>query len=652
MRKSKKTQSSDQATPLEAPAQRQAESNFGPIVENLLNEIYIFSATDLKFVYVNQGARQNLGFSLDELLDLSPFDIKPQYNEHSFRLAIEPLVSGAQQKIEFDSVHQRKDGSTYMVEVHLQRMDFNEQQVFVAIILDITERVRASSDLSQARAFLESAPDAMVFVDKRGRIQVANRQMVTLLGYSQAELLEMNVDQLVPERLRNQHAGQRASYAQNPRVRGMGEGMNLSAITKDGQEIPIEVSLSPVNTRDGDLIAAAIRDISARRAVEYALREGEGKLREAKEVAESATASKTRFLAAASHDLRQPMQALRLYLSALTHNLQSAKAIQLSDKMNLSLDTMGELLDALLDISTLESGAVIADLRDVKLSDILDRVVAASKPQAVQKGLSLVSRVQNYVVHTDPALLERIVENFVSNAIRYTAKGEVSINTIVEESVLRISVSDTGVGIAQAELERIFDEYYQLDNSVRDKRKGLGLGLSIVKHIARILDHPVTASSVEGAGSNFSVVVPLGKVLEDSTINGQVQVGSASEQAQSQAVQVLIVDDDTSILDAMAELMLTVGKSVSKAENGEQAIALVKQGLCPDLLITDFRMPGMTGLQVIEEVRELCGNRVAAIIMTGDTVSHATLAEDLLNCSVLQKPINLDQLLAIVNSLN
>ena len=618
------------------------------LLKDSLNEIYIFDAETLKFIQVNEGARLNLGYSMAELLTMTPLDIKPQHTPESFRKLISPLHDDTKKKIIFDSLHQRKDGSTYQVEVHLQKMQHENRSVFVAIILDITEREQDKLKLVEARSYLDSAPDATVIVNESGNIQLSNRQMSEFSGYSHEELKNMNIDQLVPARYRKNHATHRAGFSTMPRVRGMGVGMELSAVIKDGREIPIEVSLSPIDTADGKLVAAAIRDISTRKATEKALGESEEKLREAKEFAEKTTAAKSRFLAAASHDLRQPLQALRLYLSALTRNLDQPKQLQLSEKMNLSLDTMGELLNALLDISTLESGSVQIEKKDIYLSDVFERITAANAQQANEKGLEFVcSDATACVVHTDPVLLERIIENFITNAIRYTAQGSISIQHEISGDVVRINVSDTGTGIPDEELARIFDEFYQLGNTVRDRSKGLGLGLSIVKHIGRLLDHPINVSSVLGKGSNFSIDIPLSvaNVAEDEIIKENHQILFEHSEP-----IILIVDDDVTIVDAMKELMTAFEMNVVTATSSVEALNLIQHGLKPDFVVSDYRMPEMTGIELVKKIRIELNEDVPVVIMTGDNSSTEVNEAELANCSVLYKPINTDQLISLINS--
>ena len=254
---------------------------------------------------------------------------------------------------------------------------------------------------------------------------------------------------------------------------------------------------------------------------------------------------KTRFLAAANHDLRQPLQSLGLYLAMLSRQSSRSKQEEIVYKMRQSLDTMSELLDALLNISKLDSGSVTADKSDVHLQELLDRIVTNNVQQAEEKGLQLECRRVDFIVHTDPRLLERLIENFVTNAIRYTEHGYVKIDCVRHEDSVRVAIRDTGIGIPEDQIESVFEEYYQLDNHVRDRGKGLGLGLSIVKHIGRILDHSLDVSSVPGEGSTFTVEIPLGQ-----------QVSGVKREVLDRTLLcvrepvVLFVDDDPTISDA------------------------------------------------------------------------------------------------------
>ncbi len=739
------------------------ESALGAVLEASINEIFMFDETTLRFVHVNQGARENLGYTMDELRELTPVDIKPEFSLETFIAAIKPLRDGIRSKIDFLTVHERKDGSTYPVEVHLQRSEFDSTPVFVAIILDITERTQTEEALAQARLFLESAPDATIIINGSGKIEVANSQTVALLGYGHNELRGLPVETLVPKRYRDGHAAHREAYSANPTVREMGSDLDLYAVTKDDREFPIEVSLSPIQTGDGTLVAAAIRDITARKETQEALRESEeryrdlfenandliqsvapdgslfyvnptwrrtlgyseaeiaklsmfdvihadsqahcqeifgrvmagetidhleaafvtktgelvyvegsascrmrdGKpvstraifhdvterkhhddaLRHAKDIAESATAGKSRFLAAASHDLRQPLQAIGMYLSVLGRLHDQPKQHEVGDKMLKSLDTMGELLDALLDISKLDGGSVVPEKRDIPLREIVDRIVTDNVQQAEEKGLQMDWSCDDCSVHTDPALLERVIENFVTNAIRYTEEGRIRLVGTRGDGIARIAVTDTGIGMPAESLDKVFDEYYQLDNDVRDRRKGLGLGLSIVKHIARLLDHPLDVSSVEGEGSTFTVEVPLG-----APVSVKPEIQAAPARGDREPI-VLFVDDDPAVVDATSMMLEAMGIVVHSALNGDDALAHLASGVRPDIVVSDYRLPGYNGIEVVRRVRAATSNDLPTVLMTGDTSAKEIESADLSNCTVLHKPVDTSRLINLIESL-
>lgn len=514
---------------------RAMERSLTGILEASLNEIYIFDAGSLQFIHVNEGARRNLGYSMAELRQLTPFDLKPDYNKESFEELIGPLRRNECNTLQFDTFHRRKDGSRYFVEVHLQRMEYERSPVFVAIILDTTKRRAAEDALREAYERLED------------------------------RVIERTVA-----------------------------------------------------------------------------------LQEAKLEAEKANNSKSRFLAAASHDLRQPMQAAMLYLSLLSRELDRPAQRDIAEPLRQSLDVMGDMLNALLDISKFEAGSVLPSRKDFPIQGLLERIVANNRPLADEKGLSLHSGRADFVVHSDPLLLERVIENLVSNAIRYTERGGVSIECREGARAVRICVIDTGIGIQQSDLKRIFDEYYQLENPSRDRRKGLGLGLSIARHIAQLLELPIDVASTPGRGSTFTVTVPRAVTARVAT---ESATGVRRAPATDRQPVVLLVDDDAAVIHASTLLLRSAGTQVHSAMDGDEAFAQVARGLRPDILICDYRLVGSNGIEVVRKVRNALAGEIPSIILTGDTSQLAIPEAGLPSCTVVHKPVNPDRLVSLVRSL-
>ncbi|MCH9672830.1 MAG: PAS domain S-box protein [Gammaproteobacteria bacterium] len=641
---------------------KQRESELTGILERSLNELYVFDAQTLKFIHANEGAIRNLGYSREALMRLTPVDIKPDFTEEQFSRLLEPLRVGTSERIVFETIHRRKHGSTYPVEVHVQKMTFDARPVFVALILDITEKRKAFEDLARQKALLEATfaaiPDALVVANENRDIIMANPGVERAFGYRPDEVIGQSIARLYASDEAYKKQGERRSRVT---PEDAAHPVELGFRRKDGSVFPAEMVGSAVVDAGSSALGylGLIRDISDRRDAEVKLRRAHSELedrvrerteelRQAKELAESATGAKSRFLTAASHDLRQPLQSIGLYLSLLRRQSDEPEKVRdVSAKMQVALGTMGELLDALLDISKLEGGSVRPERRDISTKSIIERILIANGPQAEAKGLSVEHVGSHFDIHTDPALLERVIENFVTNAIRYTDAGGITVRCESVPGGVSIAVSDTGRGIPDAQLDRVFEEYFQLDNPVRDRKKGLGLGLSIVKHIAHVLGHPLEVTSELGKGSTFSIVVPLGESHGDGDTPSAQPCGNTTPR---QDPIVLIVDDDSAIVDALSMLLESAGVQVHAAQSGEEALAVVSQGARPDILLSDFRLPGQSGLAVVERLRHIIGARVPAIIMTGDTGSEALREVDPEDLTVLHKPVDSDRLLALIES--
>lgn len=493
------------------------------------------------------------------------------------------------------------------------------------------------------RSVLDSLPDAMVIIDSAGDILFANHQVQTLFGFANADIVGASVEVLLPERFRNRHVGHRQSYTGNVRVRPMGAGLDLFAMRRDGTEFPVEISLSPIKLGDELLVAAAIRDVTDRKQVELTLTE-------TRRVAERANLAKSRFLATASHDLRQPLQTLGLLNGALRRMIDDPECREVLEQQELAVDAMSRLLNALLDISKLESGAIKPEIIDFELATLFDDLRRDFAGIAASKGLRFFVDSPRDLAHSDPALIGQVLRNLVANAIKYTPSGLVELRCDRVARGLRIEVRDSGVGIAADQLPFIFDEFFQTGVSPNSSRDGYGLGLSIVQRIARLLDFKVEVSSRPAQGSVFAFDLPAAQ--ETGSMTSAPGKRSAPGSASQDGFKVLLVEDEPGVRNAMRMLLKIEGYHVTTAAGAVEALEHLHATGDFDLLVTDFHLEGgRTGTEVISAARSLRGASLKAILVTGDTSSAVRELQGDANLRITSKPINSDELLGLMKEL-
>jgi len=484
-------------------------------------------------------------------------------------------------------------------------------------------------DLSRqlARTLLDLAPDPTVIVDADGTIVFANNQVAYTFGYERAELVGRRVEALLPERFRDFHPQHRERFASHAKSRPMGAGGTLYGRHKLGHEFPVEISLSPVATDEGLLVVAAVRDATLRRDKEDQLVEE--------------NRQKSRFLAAASHDLRQPLQTLNLLNRAARKQAgANAPMLNLLDRQQLALDSMSALLGSVLDISKLDRGAVTANLASCRISDIFGRLQSDFEPQAAEKDIDLVIEPSSEGALTDPELMRRLLGNLVSNAIRYTQGGEVRISCIRRGDLVAIQVRDTGIGIPREQLDRVFEEFYQVDRGTQ-RPEGLGLGLSIVRRLQQLLNCGIELESSVGEGTTFRVTIPRVE-LAYSLKQG------AMDEAAATGGHVLIIDDERPVAEATSLLLELEGFAVSVASSEAEALECVRTHV-PDVIVSDYHLRGgETGAAVVAAVRDSLGRTVPVIFVTGDTARSAITGAQVKNAQLLSKPVRADDLLGAV----
>ena len=507
-----------------------------------------------------------------------------------------------------------------------------------------TQRPRMVEMLSSefVRSALESSPDAMVIIDSSGSIVFANQQVSVLFGYNPGEVVGQGVELLLPERFRGQHVGHRMQFTRENRLRPMGVGLELFATRKDGSEFPVEISLSPIRDDEDVLVVAAIRDVTDRKRVQV-------ELMAAREAADRANQAKSRFLATASHDLRQPLQSLALLNGTLRRLVRDPDALEALSHQDQAIGAMSRLLNALLDISKLESGAIKPDPTDFAVAALFEEMRNEFASLAANKGLQLHVQVSADCVHSDPSLVGQILRNLIANAIKYTQAGSVQLCSGPGSAAVRIEVVDTGIGIPANQLPYIYDEFYQVGVGTNMSRDGYGLGLSIVRRLVKLLDLKLEVRSEIGKGSVFALELPPGRA----------QAGAKRERAEPVAAAqyavapvVLLVEDDPAVRNATRMLLKVDGYRVLTAGSLAEAHERIREHPRIDLLITDYHLSGgETGTQVISSLREVVGADLKAVLITGDTSSAVRELQRDSRLRLASKPINADELLRMLKAL-
>lgn len=538
-------------------------------------------------------------------------------------------------------------------------------------ITDVKER-DARDGQERIRLITDAMPALIAYVDADEIYRFVNRRYGEMFRRPRHEIVGSSLCELLGEaeyRRRRPHIG--------TVMAGQETQFDLEFDTRSGKRYS-QATYVPHFAPDGAVLGffSLIQDVTERRRAAEDLREAneglerrvaertaalkqeiterqqiEAKLREAKTAAEQANLSKTKFLAAASHDLLQPLNAARLFVSALTEGEHEAGTRVLVEKTDAALLSVEDLLEALLDISKLDAGVVQPQLDDFPLAMLLSSMQAEYAPVAKERGLDLRVLPCRAIVHTDMRLLRRILQNFVSNALRYTRHGGVLVGCRRVADGVRIEVLDTGPGIPPDKLEAVFEEFRRLEGDRPTGRdRGMGLGLAIVQRAGRMLDTPIGLRSVVGKGSAFTVTVPLGSKKRPAM---PAPARSTVPASPLTGARILVIDNEQAILDGMGALLRGWGCQVQVAPCADSAMdALPALGGWPDVIIADYHLEnGALGVDAIARIIQARGHDIPAMVITANRTAdvHERVQHD--GYALLTKPVKPAQLRALVTQL-
>ncbi|HYF89744.1 ATP-binding protein [Azospirillum sp.] len=619
------------------------------VLQNLPVGVVVADVASNRLIVHNAAAERLMGRPIAATDTVEEFN-KPVFHPNGYPYSNDEcaLVRAIRNGIAMEQeemLYRHPDGRLLPLIVNTSPAQDHEGHVTLAVVsmMDISGRKAMEAALRDSevryRGLVETQADMVIRFDAAGRFTFINDTACRLLGRSRNALLASSwcdavhaedistIEQAIEQTLIPPHhrasVENRMLTVEGPRWFSW-EGYAI--FDEAGQFAEVQ---------------AVGRDVTDRKRMENTLKA-------ARDEAERANLSKSKFLAAASHDLRQPMQSMFLFAAALQPHVSSQRGHHALTMLERGLEAMKGLLDSLLDVSRLDADVIRPVIENLELRLVLDHIGAAYQPVAAAKGLELqVKNPHDVVVRSDGNLLGRMVRNLVENAIRYTEQGFVRLECRLVDSHARIEVHDTGIGIPGTQLERIFEEFHQLGNTERDRSQGLGLGLSIVQRLSKLLDHPVTVESEPGRGSVFSIEVPLGEAGGLAA-----KAPSALAPPDGDGRFAVLIDDDTTILLGLQAIFREWQYQTLIATSGAQAVErLMAAGRLPDVIIADYRLcGGERGTDAVQRIHKVLGRTVPAIILTGETGLDWQREATTLGFGVAFKPIAPRQLLNVLRT--
>jgi PAS domain S-box-containing protein len=631
-------------------ALRASELRFAAVFQASPMAVSIARLSDGRFLAANSRYEVLFGWQNAELVGRTSVEVGLWPDPRVRRAWVEALGQG--RLGDYRTIWRRRDGVLREVSISGEILAVDGDPCVLAFVQDITEIGEAQRRLREKEAMFrqitETIPEVFwIVAPDWNRVIYVSPAYERIWGKPAASLSHDPLD-----------------WA-NSMVEGHREAV-LAAIPTPEQLLTCELVRFPdyqIRRPDGGLRWISARGYPVRddagRVLHFAgiaediteRKRGESELLAAKKSTEDASADKSRFLAAASHDLRQPLQAVALFASALERTALTGEQRAMTGGLMRAAVSLGGLLDSLLDVSRLDAGVVRPSLRAVDLFDIFRRVDNEFSGAALAKGLrfKLCFPTTATVIDTDPELLMAMLRNIVANALAYTERGGVLVGVRRRKGLLLMEVWDTGVGIGPQDLPHIYDEFFQVDNPQRDRSRGLGLGLAIVRRLATLMGYRIECRSRRGRGSVFALWIPC--AAGTAALPAGSRAGAPEAAADPRGLEgrrIVLIEDDRLVADSVCAWLASFGAVVSRFSRADDALD-DPRAVAADVFVTDYRLPGsMNGVEFLQAVQRRRPGPVRGVIITGDTTGRQAESLDMAEWEVLHKPIEAQRLLAAI----
>ncbi|MFI3156539.1 MAG: PAS domain S-box protein [Methylococcaceae bacterium] len=584
-----------------------AVKEFKNLLDQAHDGIFMFRPDTLGFTYANLGATLQLGYSREELLRMSPLDIKPEFTEASFRERLQPLLNGAKASVTFETVHRRKDGRNISVEVSIQLLSEQGQEpLFVNVVRDITERKSAERVMQESaeytQSILDNVIDGIITIDGRGIVQSFNLAAESIFGYAADEIIGCNINRLMPEPYHSEHNGYLENYHATGIPRIIGIGREVEGRRKDGSVFPMDLAVSRSTYQGQPLFIGSVRDITERKRMDL---------------------MKTEFVSTVSHELRTPLTSISGALGLIAGGALG----ELSGQAKLMLDIayknskrLALLINDLLDMEKLSAGKMHLDLQPQLLMPLVEQALEAVRAygEQYQVNFELTERADDVQVRVDSGRLQQVLSNFLSNAAKFSPPGaQVEVAVQQCKNRVQVDVTDHGPGIPAEFRSRIFQKFSQADSSDTRQKGGTGLGLAISKELIERMDGLIGFDSEQGRGTRFYFCVPVWQTQQITPQPVNLSIPGAP--------RLLVVEDDPDIAELLSMMLHRAGYQVDVAANGELALDYLAHN--DYIAITlDLLLPDHSGIALIRRIRSQTETEALPIIVVSAFAEDGKLA--------------------------